>query len=137
MIEQLKYLFLLFPIVGAGLAVVGIAYRRRLKEKVAHCERAPGTVVDNLTGISGDFDASPIYRPVVEYCVGRTRFTVTGDVGYGRRKEIGTRLTVLFSPESPSVAFIAEDYYMVANMFLALGGIFVLLGSLFLYRMFL
>lgn len=133
--EQLKYLILLFPIVGVGLFVGGAAYRRRLKEKVMHCERTTGAVIDNVAGMAGGFDTSPVYRPVVEYFVGSTRFTLTGDTGYGQRKEKGTRLTVMFSPENPSFAFIVEDYYLAADMLLGIGGMFVLLGSLFAYHL--
>ena len=135
MTEQLKYLFLLFPIVGIGLFVGGIAYRRRLKDRAAHCERTQGTVIDNVTGLAGGFDTSPVYHPVVEYFVGSIRFTVNGDTGYGRRKKIGTRLTVMFSPGNPSAAFIVEDYYFAANLILAIGGTFVLFGSLLAYHL--
>ena len=135
MTEYLKYIVLLFPIIGVPLFIGGIAYRRRLKDKVADCERTPGTVVDNVAGLAGGFDTSPVYRPVVEYFVGGVRLTVTGDTGYGQRKEVGARLTVMFSPGNPTTAFIAEDYYFAANLILALGGTFVLFGSLLAYHL--
>ena len=135
MTEQLKYLFLLFPIVGVGLVVGGIVYRRHLKERAAHCERTTGIVVDNVAGLAGGFDTSPVYHPVVEYFVRSTRFTVTGATGYGRRKEQGTRLALMFSPGNPATAFIIEDYYFLAHMLLGIGGTFVVFGSVLAYHL--
>jgi hypothetical protein len=133
MTENLKYIFLLFPIIGIGLFIGGLAYRRRLKAKVANFDRTIGTVIDNVhMGVVG-FDTTPHYRPVVEYFVGGIRFTVTGDTGYGQRMDLGTGLTVMFSPKNPSVAFVVKDYYFVANILSAIGGTFVLLGSLIAY----
>ena len=91
--------------------------------------------MDNVAGLAGGFDPSPVYRPVVEYFVGSTRYTITGDTGYGERKERGARLDVMFSLENPSKAFIAEHYYLFPNMLFAIGGTFVLFGLLIIYEL--
>ena len=137
MTENHKYLLLLFPIVGMGIFIGGLIYRRHLKAKVANCVRTTGTVIDNVTGAGDrpDYDTTPLFRPVVEYFVGSNRFTIAGDTGRQQRKDKGTKLTVVYNPANPLIAFIVEDYYFAANVLLAIGGAFVLFGSLIAYEL--
>ena len=135
MSDALKLLILLFPVVGLLLFPTGMKYRRRLKARVAAFLRTPGTVIGSSEGLAGGFDTAPVYNPVVEYRLGNQRFTITGNVGYGRSKKEGTMVTVMYDPANPSTAFIMEDYYLAANIIIALGGTFMLFGSLLAYEL--
>jgi hypothetical protein len=55
---------------------------------------------------------------------------------YGRPKQEGTEVAVLYDPENPSVAFISKDYYFGPNVCLGIGVTFVLMGSWFAYLVF-
>jgi hypothetical protein len=133
MTERQEYLFLLFPVVGAALFVLGLRYRHRLKAKAGSCVRTGGTVVGSTQGTLNGLDPTPVYRPVIEYFVNGHRFTMTADVGYGRRKKEGAKTSVMYDPANPTVAFMAEDYYTGAHVMLGIGGVFVLLGSFVAY----
>jgi hypothetical protein len=122
--QRLEYLFLLFPTVGAMLFIGGLAYRLRLKGKAAARVQTYGTIVGNDQGLNGEF------HPVIEYFIGARRFSITSDTGYGRRKKPGTKSAIMYNPANPSLAFMVQDYYTAANIMLAIGGVFVLLGSL-------
>ncbi len=134
MTGHLKYAFWLFPVVGVALSIGGLAYRRRLKVKVADCERTLGAIIDNIRQRNIGQGTPVVYLPVVEYFVGNTRFTVTGDTGYWRPKGKGSKLSVMFRPANPSEAFIEKDYYLGANILLLIGGAFILLGSFLAYE---
>ncbi|GDY21901.1 hypothetical protein LBMAG56_32480 [Verrucomicrobiota bacterium] len=111
------------------MLIGGLIYRRCLSAKIADCRRTSGIVVDNVLKPGGGFDSNWVYHPVVEYLAGKERFIVMGTVGYGRGKEMGSSSDVIYSPTNPQYAFIAEDYYFAPNMLLALGGTFLIFGS--------
>jgi hypothetical protein len=136
MTSHWSYLVVLFPIVGAFLTIVGWKWRRHLTAKARDYRRATGIVVGSSKGTSGGFDPAPVYRPIFEYSLDGRRFSAIGDVGYGRAKEEGTKVAIVYDPENPSVAFISEDYYFAPNIFLAIGTMFVLMGSWFTYLVF-
>jgi hypothetical protein len=127
-------IFLLFPVVGVGLVIGGLVYRRQLRLKLEGYMKIDGTVVSHVSGMSGGFDPSAVYRPVVEYFVGGRRFMVTHDAGYGHRKKEGMKAAVMYRPANPSDAFIYEDYYTFANIMLAIGCAFLLLGTFIGYQ---
>jgi hypothetical protein len=133
MTERLEYLFLLFPVVGIALFVLGLRYRRRLKAKAGSCVRTGGTVVGSAQGTLNGLDPTPVYHPVIEYFVDGQRFTMTADVGYGRRKKEGAKMSIMYNPTNPAAAFIVQDYYTGAHIMLGIGGTFVLLGSFVAY----
>jgi len=81
-----EYLFLLFLVVGIALFVLGLRYRSRLKMRAGSCLHIGGTVVGSTQGTLNGLDPTPVYHPVVEYFVDNHRFTMTAEVGYGRRK---------------------------------------------------
>jgi len=124
MMNNFTGVVLLFPILGVGLFVGGLVYRRRLNRNAAGCERTEGTVIDNVHGIPG----KGRYCPVVEYRVGNERFTITGDNSYDPAKVKGSTLTVLFRPANPSEGYIEEGYYVLANVMLGIGAGFILLS---------
>jgi hypothetical protein len=121
-----KYLVFLFPIVGIGLFVLGLRFRRRLKVRVKGFERTAGKVTDNINAAEG-------FRAVVEYFVGGKSYSVTSQVERNPRQKEGNQLAVMYDPAKPWEGIVAEEYYLVANVLLAIGGVFVLLGSLLTY----
>ena len=133
MTSHWSYLVVLFPIVGAFLTIVGWKWRRHLKAKARDYRRTTGIVFDSSKGRSGGFDPTPVYRPIFEYSLDGRRFSAIGNVGYGRAKKEGTKVAIIYDPENPSVAFISEDYYFAPNILLAIGVMFVLMGSWFTY----
>ncbi len=113
----------------------GISCRRRLIAKLDACLQTWGTVVGNIEGPIGGLDPTPVYRPIVEYSVGGQRFSVTSDIGYGCRLEAGTRIPVRYDPANPPTAFVGHDSLTTANLMLAIGVVFVLIGALVGYHM--
>ena len=107
--------------------MVGMAYRKHLTAKVVNFERETGIVIDNV------IEADDVYRPVIEYFVGGHRYSITSNVGYGRKKGGGTKMTVMHDPNNPAKSFVVEDYYFAANSMLAIGGCFIFFGSLISY----
>jgi hypothetical protein len=136
MTSRLAYLVVLFPFLGVFMTLAGWKYRRHLKTKARSYRRTTAVVVGNSKSRSGGFDTTPAYQPVFEYSLSGQRFSVTGHVGYGRKKKEGAKVAILYDPDNPSVAFISEDYYFAANGILALGMAFVLMGSWFTYLVF-
>lgn len=135
MIDNLKYLFVLFPFIGIACVGFSVAYRRRLKAKAAVCcGRVEGSVVGNNEQVNYGRGNIVVYLPVVEYVVGKSRLKVIGSSGYWPRIEEGTPLTVMYNPGNPSEAFVEKGYYLGANIALLIGGAFILLGSFFAYE---
>jgi len=129
--DNLKYFVLLFPIVGFGLLIGGMLYRHRLKMKIQSYMSVQGTIVEN---VARKHDASEIYHhPVVEYIVYGKMYSVESFVGYGRKKQKGTKAKIMYDPNEPSTASIVKGYYFVPNVLVGIGAMFLFLGSLAWY----
>jgi hypothetical protein len=106
MTSRLAYLVVLFPFLGVILTAAGWKYRRHLKAKARDYQRTTAVVVGNSKSRSGGFDTTPVYQPVFEYSMSGQRYSVTGSVGYGRKKKEGAKVAILYDPKNPSEAFI-------------------------------
>lgn len=98
--EYLKYLTLLFPVVGVGLLWGGLVYKRHLRQKASAFQRIQGVVTGfasrAATHASG---GGTVYHPIVEYQVEGNVFSVQSNVGYGKPKEKeGSKLDVMYDP---------------------------------------
>ena len=135
--DNLKYLILLFPLVGAGLLCGGIAYRRHLKQKVIAFTRVHGVVTGFATGISPPAAApGTVYHPIIEYYVDGTAYSINSNVGYGKPKEKeGSKMDILYDRSNPSSAHIVKDLYYVPNMMIAIGSMFLLMGTYMAYQL--
>ena len=137
MADNLKYLILLFPLVGAGLLCGGIAYRRHLKQKVIAFTRVQGVVTDFVTGISPP-DGAPgtVYHPIIEYYVDGTAYSINSNVGYGKpREQRGSKMDILYDRSNPSTAQVVKDFYFAPNMMIAIGSMFLLMGTYMAYQL--
>lgn len=121
---------LFFPVLGLILLVIGIIFRRRRRELAQSCVPTQGVLVGNVMRSGSD---STSYHPVVEYMVGGKQYSIEGSVGYGRKKEEGVEVEVMYNPKKPSTAFIVKHYYFAPNGIIALGASFFLMGSLAFY----
>jgi hypothetical protein len=130
--EIFRYFPAFFTLVGLGLLVCALLYRRRLRARASRYERTPATVIDNVESPS---ESGFLHHPVVEYFVGDVRFTLTGSVGSSWKKKIGTKLTVMFNPANPVDAHLVEGYYFAVVVLLVLGAGFVAMGSVATYAM--
>jgi hypothetical protein len=120
----------LFPVLGVVLLIGGIIFRRRRKAIIQSCVQTQGILVGNVKRSNSD---STTFHPVVEYMVKGKKFSVEGSVGYGRKKEEGSEVEVMFNPDEPSTAFIVKHYYFAPNGIIALGASFLSMGSLACY----
>lgn len=78
--------------------------------KVQSYASVQGTIVGTV--VESDSDSTS-YHPVVEYIVYGKTYSVKGSVGYGRKKEEGSEVEVMFAP----------------NVLIALGASFFFLGA--------
>ncbi len=130
--ENLKYVFLLFPIIGIGVLVGGIKFRRRLAAKVAEYSRIRGTVTGNIRALGGR-GRGVLFSPVVRYSVGGKDYSVSGETNYSKKPREGATMNVLYDPENPENAVVAKDYYLFPNGLIAIGAVFIVMGSLLCY----
>ena len=135
--ESLKYLILLFPLVGAGLLCGGIAFRRHLKQKAIAFTRVQGVVTGFATGISPPAAApGTVYHPIIEYYVGGTAYSIKSNVGYGKPKEKeGSIMDILYDRLNPSTAQVVKDYYYAPHMMITIGSMFLLMGTYMAYQL--
>ena len=133
----MKYLILLFLIVGAGLLLSGIAYKRRLGQKVVAFTRVKGIVTGFASAISPPAAApGTVYHPIIEYYVDGTAYSIQSKVGYGKPKEKeGSKMDILYDRANPSSAQVAKDYYYVPHMMIAIGSMFLLMGTFMAYQL--
>jgi len=120
------FALLLFPITGLCLFIWGILYRRRVKEKVRSYISVQGTIVGTV--VESDSDSTS-YHPVIEYIVYGKTYSIKSTVGFGKKKEEGSTVEVMFNPGKPLTAFILKHCYFVPNVLIALGFSFVFLGA--------
>ena len=133
----MKYLILLFLIVGAGLLLGGIAYKRRLRQKVVTFTRVKGVVTGFASGISPPAAApGTVYHPIIEYHVDGTAYSIQSNVGYGKPKEKeGSKMDILYDRSNPSTAIVVKDYYYAPHMMIAIGSMFLLMGTYMAYQL--
>jgi len=133
----MKYLILLFLIVGAGLLLGGIAYKRHLWQKVVAFTRVKGIVTGFRSGLSSPTAApGTVYHPIVEYHVNGTAYSVKSDVGYGKPNEKeGSKMDILYDRSNPSTAKVVKDYYYAPHMMIAIGSMFLLMGTYMAYQL--
>ncbi|NLF84596.1 MAG: DUF3592 domain-containing protein [Lentisphaerae bacterium] len=134
--EYLKYLTLLFPVVGVGLIWGGLVYKRHLRHKVSTFQKVEGVVTGfasrAATHASG---GGTVYHPIVEYEVDGNIFSVQSNVGYGKPKEKeGSKLDVMYDPADPSYAKVVKDYFAFPHIMIGIGITGVFLGGMVAYH---
>ena len=135
--DSLKYLILLIPLVGAVLLFGGIAYKRHLRQKVLAFTRVQGIVTGFASGISPPAAApGKVYHPIIEYYVDKTAYSIQSNVGYGKPKEKeGSKMDILYDRSNPSTAQVVKDFYYAPHMMIAIGSMFLLMGTYMAYQL--
>ncbi len=135
--ENLKYLFMLFPVVGVGLFFLGIVFRGRKKSRIEGWREVSGTVIDLVSRYShSSSGGGTVYCPLVEYRVDNHAYQVQSEVGYGKPKEsVGSRMKIMYNPSDPSVSAVLKGYYMFPNGMIGMGAMFVFMGTLICYHL--
>jgi len=133
--RQIRLYLVLF---GLAFMVFGIGFYLYERDFEARAEKTMGTVTEvrretSSTTSGGRRTTSIVYRPIIRFEVdGRRHSFVSKSASSGYKDMKGKHLEILYDPDDPSDARIADNLtWLIIGIFIGAGGLIFLAGVFF------
>lgn len=117
-------------VIGAGMLIGGIAYRKNTQKKLDAFIPVTARVFDYATKTERDDDGyyRTLYAARVEYDVNGKTYKAT-DIEYSSsRPSIGSQIQIAYNPTNPNDVVFVKSASTVFIILLVLGGVFAVIG---------